>query len=103
LRSYWVYILTNRTRTLYLGVTNDLERRLYEHENHLTPGFTSRYAINRLVYAEEFDDVTAAIEREKEIKKWRRSMKVALIESVNPKWRDLRLDWFERAKTDRSA
>jgi putative endonuclease len=93
LNSYWVYIMTNRTRTLYVGMTNDLQRRMYEHANHLLPGFTSRYAIDRLVYAEETSDVAAAIEREKEVKGWRRSKKVALIESVNPKWRDLSLDW----------
>ena len=85
--------MTNRSRTLYVGVTNNLERRLYEHANHLLPGFTSRYAIDRLVYAEQTNDVRAAIEREKEIKAWRRSKKVALIESVNSKWRDLSLDW----------
>ena len=93
MRSYWVYILTNRTGTLYVGMTNDLQRRVYEHVQHLVSGFTSRYAIDRLVYAEETNDVAAAIEREKQIKGWRRSKKVALIESVNPRWRDLRLDW----------
>ncbi len=91
--SYWVYIMTNRTGTLYVGVTNNLQRRVYEHVNHLIPGFTSRYAIDRLVYAEEINEVAAAIEREKQIKAWRRSKKVALIDSVNPEWRDLSLDW----------
>jgi len=92
MRSYWAYIMTNRTHTLYVGMTNDIERRVYEHRNHLVPGFTSGYAIDRLVYAEETDDVAAAIEREKQIKRWRRSKKVALIESANPKWRDLSID-----------
>jgi len=92
MKSYWVYIMTNRTHTLYVGMTNDIERRVYEHRNHLVPGFTSRYAIDRLVYAEETDDVAAAIEREQQIKSWRRSKKVALIESANPKWRDLSID-----------
>jgi len=92
MRSYWAYIMTNRTHTLYVGMTNDIERRVYEHRNHLVPGFTSRNAIDRLVYAEETDDVAAAIEREKQIKRWRRSKKVALIESANPKWRDLSID-----------
>ncbi len=92
MNSYWVYIMTNLTRTLYVGVTNDLQRRVYEHANHLVSGFTSRYAIDRLVYAKETDDVGLAIEREKQIKAWRRSKKVALIESINPQWRDLSLD-----------
>jgi putative endonuclease len=85
--------MTNRTGTLYVGVTNDLQRRVWEHRNRLFPGFTSRYAIDRLVYAEETSDVTAAIQREKEIKRWRRNKKEALIESTNPGWRDLSLDW----------
>ena len=89
----WVYIVTNRAGTLYVGVTNNLQRRLWEHKNRLFAGFTSRYVIDRLVYVEETNDVAAAIEREKEIKGWRRSKKEALIESANPKWRDLGLDW----------
>ncbi len=93
MKSYWVYIMTNRTGTLYVGVSNDLRRRVWEHRNRLFPGFTSRYLIDRLVYAEETNDVTVAIGREKEIKRWRRSKKEALIESVNPIWRDLSLDW----------
>jgi putative endonuclease len=93
MRSYWVYIMTNRTKTLYVGVTSDLARRVYEHRAHLLPGFTSRYAIDRLVYVEETNDVASAIQREKQIKRWRRSKKVALVESVNPTWRDLSLDW----------
>jgi len=93
MKRYWVYIVTNRAGTLYVGVTNDLQRRLWEHKNHLLPGFTSRYVIDRVVYVEETNDVTAAIEREKEIKGWRRSKKEELIESANPKWRDLSLDW----------
>ena len=92
MKTYWVYIMTNRVGTLYVGVTNDLQRRIYEHSNQLVPGFTRRYAIDRLVYAEETGDAAAAIGREKQIKAWRRSKKVALIESVNPKWRDLSLD-----------
>ena len=71
--SYYVYLLASRKHgTLYLGVTNDLVRRVYEHRNKLVPGFTSRYGVVRLVWYEKHDDVTAAIEREKEIKKWRR-------------------------------
>ena len=92
--SYFVYILTNRTRTLYTGVTNDLGRRLYEHRMHLTPGFASRYKIDRLVYFEQFDDIGFAIAREKQIKGWVRRKKDELIESMNPRWSDLSLELF---------
>ena len=92
-RTYWVYILTNATRRLYVGVTNDLERRLYEHKSRLVPGFTRKYNIDWLVYYEQTSDIEAARAREKQIKGWRRSKKVALIETMNPGWRDLSLDW----------
>jgi putative endonuclease len=88
-RAYYVYILTNRSRTLYTGVTSDLCRRVYEHRLGLIPGFTSRYNITQLVYFEETADVYAAIAREKQIKGWVRSKKIALIESSNPAWCDL--------------
>ncbi|MCJ7511936.1 MAG: GIY-YIG nuclease family protein [Anaerolineales bacterium] len=88
-RSYFVYILSNRSRTLYVGATNDLERRIYEHKHNLVPGFTSRYRIDRLVYFEETGDVQAPIAREKQLKGWLRAKKVALIESVNSTWEDL--------------
>ena len=94
MRQYFVYIMTNRTHTLYIGVTNDLERRVYEHRHKLVSGFTSRYAIDRLVYFEETDDISAAIAREKELKGWLRARKIALIESVNPRWEDLARKWF---------
>ena len=84
-RQYYVYILTNSTRTLYVGVTNDLERRMYEHKNKLVPGFTSKYNVTWLASYEQTSDVESAIEREKQIKGWRRSKKVALIESFNPR------------------
>ena len=93
MRQYYVYILSSYQRTTYVGVTSNLERRLYEHRNHLVPGFTSRYNVNRLVYFETTSDVHAAISREKEIKAWRREKKVRLIESVNPDWKDLSLEW----------
>ena len=92
-RQYYVYILTNRTRTLYVGVTNDLERRMYEHKNKLLPGFTSKYNVTWLAYYEQTSDVESAIAREKQIKGWRRSKKVELIESANPRWKDLSLEW----------
>jgi putative endonuclease len=85
--------MTNKSRTLYTGVTNDLGRRVYEHKQKLVPGFTSKYNITRLVYFETTEDIRAAIEREKQIKGWLRSKKVALIESENPEWRDLSVGW----------
>ena len=83
-KQYYVYILASRSRNLYVGVTNDLERRVYEHKRKLVPGFTTRYNIDRLVYFEATEDVQSAIAREKQIKGWLRSRKVSLIESVNP-------------------
>lgn len=88
-RSYYVYIMTNPSRTLYVGVTNDLERRVQQHRLKQIPGFTAKYNITKLVYYEETGDVLAAIAREKAIKGWLRTKKIALIESVNPKWQDL--------------
>jgi putative endonuclease len=84
-----VYILANRSRNLYVGVTSDLERRLIEHRDGLVAGFTTRYRIFRLVEFEVLGDVTAAIAREKEIKGWRREKKIRLIERANPTWADL--------------
>jgi putative endonuclease len=92
---YYVYIVTNISKTLYIGVINDLGRRMFEHKNKLVPGFTSRYDINELVYFEETRDIYSALAREKEIKGWRRSKKTQLIESMNPKWCDLSSGWFE--------
>jgi putative endonuclease len=89
MRQYFVYIVTNRSRTLYTGMTNNLQRRVEEHRSKLVPGFTSKYNITQLVYREEYRDVRDAIAREKEIKGWLRSKKIALIESVNPHWDEL--------------
>ncbi len=87
---YYVYIITNKeNKVLYTGVTNNLERRIYEHQNKTISGFTSRYNVCKLVYFEETKDVNEAIHREKEIKGWRRSKKIALIESINPEWNEL--------------
>jgi len=86
----FVYLLASRKHgTLYLGVTNDLLRRVYEHKQKLLPGFTARYGVDRLVWFETYDDPTTAITREKEVKKWRRDWKIALIERDNPDWLDL--------------
>ncbi len=91
--AYWVYIFaSDRNGTLYVGVTNDLYRRVMEHREELVPGFTKRYGVKRLVYFEEHGDVEAAIAREKSIKRWRRAWKLQLIEQANPRWRDL---WLE--------
>ncbi|MBI2830295.1 MAG: GIY-YIG nuclease family protein [Chloroflexi bacterium] len=87
---YYVYILANKPRgTIYVGVTNDLIRRLYEHRNDLIAGFTKRYGVHLLVHYEQCVDVSTAIWREKRLKKWNRAWKIKLIESDNPEWRDL--------------
>lgn len=88
-RPYYVYIMSSLSKVLYVGVTNNLERRVYEHKQGETPGFTSRYNVNRLVYVEVFNDIRYAIMREKQIKSWRREKKVALIKAQNPSWSDL--------------
>ena len=93
MKQYYIYIMANRSKTLYIGVTNNLERRLFEHKHQLVAGFTSTYKMTRLVYFEEMPDVYAAIEREKHLKGWLRAKKVALIESINPDWRDLSEEW----------
>lgn len=89
--TYYVYILASVTNvTVYIGVTSDLVRRVYEHRNHFDPeSFTSKYGVYKLVYFEQTSDVRAALEREKQLKGWRRSKKNALIEMVNPEWKDL--------------
>jgi len=93
---YYVYILASKKNgTLYTGVTNDIERRVYEHKHKLTPGFTSRYNVNRLMYYDEYNDIRDAIAREKQIKGWLRKKKIALIESMNPNWDDLSAGWYE--------
>ncbi|HUT71648.1 MAG TPA: GIY-YIG nuclease family protein [Desulfatiglandales bacterium] len=93
MKHYYVYIMTNRSRTLYTGVTNNLTRRVFEHKHHLIDGFTKKYNITKLVYYEETNDVREAIAREKQIKGWLRKKKIALIESINAEWKDLSEDW----------
>ena len=95
---YFVYIMNSPTGTLYTGMTNDLHHRVYEHKNKLVKGFTSKYNVTRLAYFEETSDVKAAIAREKEIKGWRRSKKLALIKTQNPKWQDLAEGWYDEEK-----
>ena len=93
-KTYYVYLITNwNNKVLYIGVTNNLERRLYEHKNKLIKGFTEKYNISKLVYFEQTSDIYSAITREKEIKKWRREKKNNLIESKNKPWEDLSKQW----------
>ena len=93
--SYFVYIVASLSRTLYIGVTNDLVRRVHEHKMKEPRGFTASYNICRLVCFEEFSTPSAAIAREKQLKSWRRDKKIRVIESVNPSWDDLSAGWYE--------
>ena len=86
--------MASRGKTLYVGVTNNLERRVYEHKSGLNAGFTKKYKVTKLVYHEDTSDVQSAIAREKQLKAWRRSKKVTLVESVNPLWEDMALHWY---------
>ncbi|MFY9843267.1 MAG: GIY-YIG nuclease family protein [Terriglobales bacterium] len=95
-RCYYVYILSDRSKTLYVGVTNNLRRRVWEHKFGNGSEFCKRYKIDRLVYYESFDDVRNAIDREKRIKGWLRIRKIQLIVGVNPTWSDLSEGWYER-------
>jgi putative endonuclease len=94
MHNYYVYILTNTFRNvLYIGMTNNLERRIAEHKSGQIPGFTQKYKVTQLVHLEHTHSVDAAIQREKQLKDWRREKKDALVSSSNPEWRDLSLDW----------
>ena len=95
MRSYYVYIMTNKSGTLYVGLTNNIKRRVYQHRNKLIPGFTAKYNITRLLYFERLSDPDSAIAREKQIKPWRRQKKLSLIKSRNPTFADLSHDWFD--------
>ena len=90
---YWTYVVASRSGTLYIGMTNNIHRRMWEHKNGVFEGFAREYHCNRLVYYEGFDQVLDAIAREKQLKGWRRSKKIALIESRNPRWADLAEKW----------
>ncbi|HYX69680.1 MAG TPA: GIY-YIG nuclease family protein [Terriglobales bacterium] len=92
----YVYIMTNRSKTLYTGVTSSLENRVFEHKNHWDPGFTDKYKIDRLVYFERFEDIRSAIACERQIKGLTRLKKMALIVARNPEWRDLSEGWYQR-------
>ena len=92
--TYYVYILSSESKVIYTGMSNNLERRIYEHKNKLIEGFSKRYNTYKLVWYEETDDVGAAIAFEKKIKGWKRFKKVTMIEEENPGWDDLAIDWF---------
>ncbi len=95
MNQYYIYILASkRNGTLYVGVTNNLERRLYEHKNNLIQGFTSKYKVHSLVYYEQTNDIYSAIKREKQLKGWNRKWKLDLVEKINPEWHDLSVDWI---------
>jgi len=93
MKNYYVYILTNKSKTFYIGVTNNLDRRIYEHKNKLIDGFTKKYNLDRLVYFEVFNNIEDAISREKQLKNWHRQWKINLVESVNKEWKDLSLEF----------
>jgi putative endonuclease len=97
-KAMYVYILASRTRRLYVGVTNDLVRRVWQHRSGMVPGFTKKYSVTRLVYFESFDDPMVAIRREKQLKGWARVKKLALVESMNPVSGDYAEDWFANAR-----
>nr|WP_321231186.1 GIY-YIG nuclease family protein [uncultured Psychroserpens sp.] len=91
---YYLYLLASKKNgTLYIGVSNDLERRMFEHKNKLVEGFTSKYNVDKLMYFESFQYVNDAIQREKNMKKWKRQWKIDVIEKDNPNWEDLSVDW----------
>ena len=95
MKTFYVYILASKTGTLYVGLTNNIKRRIYEHKQHIVPGFTDKYDIDRLLYFETFRSSVSAIGREKQIKAWRREKKVQIIDSKNPEWKDISEDWYE--------
>jgi putative endonuclease len=98
--SYFTYIMASRSRTLYVGVTGNLQKRVFEHKWKEHDGFTARYNCDRLVWFESHEDVQRAIEREKELKGWRRAKKIALIETANAAWVDLSRDWYDYEPAD---
>jgi putative endonuclease len=98
--SYCTYIMASRSHTLYIGITSDLLKRVFQHKWKEHEGFTARYNCDRLVWFERYQDVQRAIAREKELKAWRRSKKIALVESANPTWTDLSRDWYDLEPAD---
>ena len=102
-RRFYVYIMGSLSGTLYTGMTNNLHKRVWQHKEHGMEGFTDEYDVDRLLYWESFDDVRVAINREKQIKKWRRDKKVMLIEQLNPNWKDLAREWYEKSRGPSTA
>ena len=104
-KTYYVYILSSQRRVLYIGMTSNIEQRIFQHKTHAFGGFTSKYRVTNLVYLERHGSVLTAIRREKELKAWRREEKIKLIESTNAKWKDLRYGWYQRHRyqPDRSV
>src|SRR5438067_1024749 len=100
-RRYFMYIMANESRMTYTGITNNLVIRVHQHKSKRIAGYTSRYNLTKLVHFEETDDVSAAIRREKEIKSWKRSRKIGLIEKDNPAWQDLAADWYDSLEPGR--
>jgi len=98
MRTYYVYVMASAGRTLYVGVTSDLQRRVIEHKQGVVDGFTKKYQADRLVYFEQTSDVRSAIQREKRLKWWPRKWKVKLIETTNPEWKDLAEDWYDEVQ-----
>ena len=96
LKTYYVYILASQMRVLYIGMTSNIEHRIFQHKTHAYEGFTSKYNVTNLVYFERHSDVMTAVRREKEMKASRREEKICLIESSNPKWKDLSYGWYQR-------
>ena len=94
-KTFYIYIMASKSGTLHVGMTNNIKRRVLEHKNHLAPGFTDKYSIDRLLYVENFANPASAINREKQIKAWRREKKVKLIDSQNPAWNDLSEGWYD--------
>ncbi len=98
MKQYYVYILANKSKTIYIGITNNLVRRVYEHKNKMIEGFTKKYNLTKLVYFEIFNEAKDAIKREKQLKNWHRQWKINLIESMNKDWRDLSSETFKDAE-----
>jgi putative endonuclease len=102
-KSYFVYIMGSLSGTLYTGITSRLTPRAWEHKNKVNAGFTAKYDVDRLLYYEQYSSVISAITREKQIKGMRRSKKIALIQSINPSWKDLSREWFESLSAGRDS
>lgn len=94
-KTFYIYIMASKSGNLYIGMTNNIKRRVFEHKNHLVPSFTGKYSIDQLLYVETFTNPASAINREKQIKAWRREKKVELIDSQNPAWNDLSENWSD--------